>query len=502
MRGGTDQHIAAVEETLDPADWDAARDLVTRVAAEAVDYLRDIRSRPVWRDMPLEIRDRFTTPLPHGPTPLAEVVQAVFDTAMAYPMGNVHPRFWSWYMGAGNLTGALGEFLAAVQGSNLGGGNHAAARMDDQVVGWLKEMVHFPADASGTLVSGGSEANLIGLTVARNVMAGIDVRAEGIGTASQPLRFYASDQVHGCHLKAVEALGLGRKALRLIPTNEDFRIDLNALRAAIAEDQAAGLKPACLIGTAGTVNTGAIDDLVALADLAAAERMWFHVDGCIGALIAIAPEGAPLILGLERADSLAMDPHKWLHAPFEAGCALVRDAKAHRSSYAQSSEYLEPTARGLAAAPWLYDLGPQTSRGFRALKIWMALMEHGAAKFGRLIDQNIAQAKYLDALIRQSPELEIAAPTCINIVCFRHRPRIDLDAEGLKHWNVEIMLRLQEEGVAAVSDTTVKGTHCLRVAITNHRTRRSDIDLMVARVRDIAKALLATMQSAKATEAV
>lgn len=475
----SERDVVAIEETLDPADWDAARDLVVRVAGEAVDHLRAVPSGPVWRDMPPDIRARLATPLPQGPMPLEDVVREVFDTAMAYPMGNTHPRFWSWYMGAGNLTGALAEFLAAVQGSNLGGGNHAAARMDDQVVGWLKEMVGFPAEASGTLTSGGSEANLIGLTVARNVMAGVDVRAEGIGAAPHPLRFYASDQVHGCHLKAVEALGLGRTALRLIPTGEDFRIDLAALRAAIAEDRAAGLKPACIIGTAGTVNTGAIDDLGALADLAAAERMWLHVDGCIGALIAIAPINAPLVAGLERADSIAMDPHKWLHAPFEAGCALVRDAAAHRGSYAHSAPYLQGTTRGLAAAPWLHDMGPQTSRGFRALKIWMAIREHGAAKFGRLIDQNIAQAEYLDALIRRTPDLEIVAPTCINIVCFQYRPATPFSAEDLRLLNVKIMLRLQDEGVAVLSDTTLRGGHCLRVAITNHRTKQVDLDLLV-----------------------
>ncbi len=474
------------QESLDPADWDATHALVTRVAGEAVDYLREVGTRPVWRQMPQDIRTRLTSTVPHEPTPLEDVVREVFDTVMAYPMGNIHPRFWAWYMGAGNLTGALAEFLAAVQGSNLGGGNHAAARMDDQVVGWLKEIVGYPLEASGTLTSGGSEANLIGLTVARNVMAGASIRTEGVGAMPQPLRFYASDQVHGCHRKAVEALGLGRNALRLIPTGEDFRIDLAALRAALVEDRAAGLKPACIIGTAGTVNSGAIDDLPALADLAAEERMWFHIDGCIGALIAISPVNAPLVVGLERAHSIAMDPHKWLHAPFEAGCALVRDAGAHRDSFALPAAYLEPTPRGLAAAPWLYDLGPQTSRGFRALKIWMALKEHGAAKFGRLIDQNIAQAHYLEGLIRKTPELEIVAPVAINIVCFRHRPKHPLDGEGLKRWNMEIMLRLQDEGSAALSDTTLKGNHCLRVAITNHRTRRADLDLLVERICVIA----------------
>lgn len=478
----TARPAAGAEETLDPEDWDAARVLVRDTATRAVDHLRDLRERPVWRDMPPAIRARLATPAPRGPMPLAEVVDEVFDIAMAYPMGNTHPRFWGWYMGAGNLAGALAEFLAAVQGSNLGGGNHAAARIDDQVVSWLIELLGYPPGASGTLVSGGSEANLIGLTVARNTMAGVDVRAEGIAAAPRPLRYYASDQVHGCHLKAMEALGLGRAALRLVPSRDDCRIDTAALRRAIARDRAAGLAPACIIGTAGTINTGAIDDLPALAAIARDEGLWFHVDGCIGALIALAPLNRGLVAGLEQADSLAMDPHKWMHAPFEAGFALVRDAAAHRAAYAQQSDYLQAMPRGLAAAPWLYELGPQTSRAFRALKIWMSLKEQGAERFGRLIDQNIAQARYLADRIAAEPGLELAAPVRINIVTFRCRMPAGATAEDQRRRQVELMLRLQDEGLAVLSDTSLKGQHCLRAAITNHRTRRSDLDLVVDRI--------------------
>ena len=274
---------------------------------------------------------------------------------------------------------------------------------------------------------------------------------------------------------------LGNGALQRIPTGDDLGIDLDALGAAIARDRAAGFQPACVIGTAGTVNTGAIDDLHALADLAARENLWFHVDGCIGALIAIAPHNSHRVRGLERADSVALDPHKWLHAPFEVGCVLVRDAAAHRASFSVAQEYLEKTPRGLASAEWLYEYGLQTSRGFRALKVWMALKEHGIDKFGRLIDQNIAQAHYLDGLIASEPLLESVARATINIVCFRYRPP-GLDEAALKRLNVEIMLRLQEDGVAAISDTTVRGKHCLRAAINNHRTRRSDLDLLVREI--------------------
>jgi len=284
----------------------------------------------------------------------------------------------------------------------------------------------------------------------------------------------------------MEALGLGNRALRRIPTDAGLRIDLAALKAAIAEDREAGFKPACVIGTAGTVNTGAIDDLLALAALATEEGLWFHVDGCIGALIAIAPENRSLVAGIEQADSIALDPHKWLHAPFEAGCALVRDASAHRNTFAVTPEYLESTPRGLASGEWLHDYGLQTSRGFRALKIWMALREHGVEKFGRLIDQNIAQARYLTRLVEAEPALELMAPTTINIVSFRHRLSGGSE-EGLKALNTEIMLRLQEEGIAALSDTTVQGRHCLRVAIANHRTRRDDLDLLVTEMLRLGK---------------
>jgi len=244
-----------------------------------------------------------------------------------------------------------------------------------------------------------------------------------------------------------------------------------------------------VIATAGTVNTGALDDLEAIADLCAAEGLWLHVDGCIGALLAIAPAGRALVRGIARADSIALDPHKWLHAPFEVGCALVRDAAVHRGTFTVTPEYLEQAPRGIASGEWLHDYGLQTSRGFRALKVWMALKEHGAARFGRLIDQDLAHARYLTARIEATPGLTLCFPPAINIVCFRYDPG-DLPEPALKDLNTEIMLLMQETGVAAVSDTTVKGRHCLRAAINNHRTIRADLDLLVDEVVRLGVALL------------
>ncbi|MEO3416763.1 aspartate aminotransferase family protein [Roseovarius sp. CAU 1744] len=476
------------EETLDPCDWDGLQGLAHQVIDDAIAHIRDVRDRPVWREMPEQVRKAFASPTPERPQPLPDVYRELQELLMPYPMGNIHPRFWMWFMGAGSFSGALAEFIAAVDGSNLGGGNNAAALMDLQVVDWLKQMTGFPESAGGTLVSGGSMANIIGLTAARTAMAGIDVRAEGVAAMPQQLRYYGSEQAHSCHQKAVELLGLGNRALRRVPTGPDFRMDVSALQDMIAEDRKAGHRPACVIATAGTVNTGAIDDLPEIGALCRKEGLWFHVDGCIGALAAIAPENGRLVRGLETADSMALDPHKWLHVPFEAGCALVRDANTHRNTFAVHPEYLEEKPRGIAAGEYLHDYNLQTSRAFRALKIWLTLKEHGTEKFGRLIDQNIAQAHYLSGLIERAPNLQMMAPTTLNIVCFRFDPGALQEAE-LRELNTEIMLRMQETGIAAVSDTSVAGHHCLRVAICNHRTKREDLDLLVQEVSRVGAVL-------------
>ena len=476
------------EETLDPADWEEARKLAHDMVDDAIAHLDGVRGRGVWQEMPDGVRAYFETPAPMTPTPLAQVYGDIKQHVLPYAMGNIHPRFWGWYMGSSNFTGALGDFLAAVDGSNLGGGNTGAARVDCQVVDWFKELMGFPATASGTLTSGGSMANLVALTVARNAMAGVDVRAEGILAMPQPLRFYASDQVHSCHQKALETLGLGARSLSEITSDAHQRMDIAALEQAIAADIAAGVKPACIIGTAGTTNTGAVDDLKAIAAICRKHGIWFHVDGCIGALLRIAPEHKSLVDGMELADSIALDPHKWLHTPFEAGCVLLRDAQRHFETFEMHGDYLQMQTRGLIAGKFLADYGFELSRGFKALKIWMSLKENGVAKFGRLIDQNIAQAQYLEAQIKAQPALELVAPVDLNIVCFRYANGIT-DETVLKDLNTEIMLRIQESGLAVPSDTTVAGKHCLRVAINNHRTTRQDLDMLVAGVLDCGKTL-------------
>ncbi len=486
----TRQDTAGAEETLDPADWDETRVLAHRMVDDAIDHLKGLRDRPLWQEMPTSVHGNLVGPVPQGPQPLRAVYSDITSNLMPYPMGNHHPRFWMWYMGAGNFTGALGDFLAAIDGSNLGGGNTAAALVDRQVTEWIKEMMGFPEGASGTLVNGGSMANIIGLMAARNAMAGVDLRHAGVASMPAPLRFYASDQVHNCHEKAMNLLGLGKGALCKVPSNDDFQLDVVKLKAMIQADRAIKIRPACVIATAGTTNTGSIDDMSAIADLCRDEGIWMHVDGCVGAPIAIAPENSHLVAGMERADSVALDLHKGFHAPFDVGCALLRDRRQHRTTFAEDAEYLQKMSRGIAASEFLHDYNLDTSRGFRALKIWMMLKEHGVGKFGRLIDQGIAQAKYLRGLIVSAPALELIAPTVTAIVCFRFNPG-GMEETALRALNIEIMLQMQEAGLAAVSDTTVKGRHCLRVAICNHRTKYSDLDLLVHQILRIGGDLMA-----------
>jgi glutamate/tyrosine decarboxylase-like PLP-dependent enzyme len=453
---------------------------------DMLDYMETVRERPVWQHAPDEIKVHFREPLPLEPKPPEEVYEEFLEYVLPYPVGNIHPRFWGWVIGTGTVTGALAELLAASMNTNTGGIDyHSANYVEKQVLDWCVEMLGFPASASGLLTSGCSAANLIGLAVARNVKAGYDLRRRGLAAAPQDMVLYASQEIHMSIQKMVELLGLGSEALRTIPVTDRFRVDLDALERAIARDREEGHRPFCIVGAAGTTNTGAIDDLDALADICQREDLWFHVDGAFGAWAALVPSARHLVAGMERADSLALDLHKWMYMPYEIGCILVRREEDHRKAFTLAADYLAHGAggRGLSGGdlPWFSDYGFQLSRGFRALKAWMSLKEHGALKYGRLIQQNIDQAHHLARLIDDAPQLELVAPVSLNVVCFRY-VRPDLGDAALDALNEQIVVELQEQGVVVPSGTIVGGRYVVHVANTNHRSRREDFDLLVREV--------------------
>ena len=474
---------AVGEHTLDPANWEAFGRLGARMLGDMAEHLRTVRERPVWRPTPPDVRAVFTAPLPETPSDPAAVYRAVQQTVLPYHTGNIHPRFWGWVMGTGSPTGMLAELLTAAMNSNAIGGDQASTYVEAQVLDWVKTMLGYPADASAILVTGGSVANLIGLTAARNTRTGIDADGHGLaGSAERPV-LYCSTETHNCIARAASLLGLGRLGVRQLPVDASYALDLRALERALREDRARGLRPFCVVGNAGTVNTGAFDDLGRLADVAGEHELWFHVDGAFGALAALAPELRPLVAGMERADSVAVDLHKWLHMPYDVGCALVRDRAAHRAGWAQSAAYLEPQARGIAAGSrWWAEYGPELSRGDRALKVWMELQTHGRGTYAALVSQNVEQARYLAERIGETDGLEVAAPVSLNVVCLRMTAP-GADAATHNALNQGLLLRLQESGVALPTSTVLGGRYVLRVAITNHRTRRSDLDLFVRAVR-------------------
>jgi len=479
-------------ETLDPENWDDMRDLAHRMVDDALNYIQSAGERPVWNPVPADVAERLKAPAPAQPSSPADVYDEFQANILPYNLHTNHPRFWAWYMGSGTVMGAMADFLAAVLNPNVGGINHVAPRVEQQVIGWINEMMGYPQSASGLLTSGASMANFTALTVARNTNGGYDVRREGVLAAPGPLTVYASTEIHSCNQKAVETLGLGSDGLRKVPVKDDYTIDVEALERQVAQDRVAGMVPFCVIATAGTINTGAIDDMNAIADFCEQEGLWFHVDGAIGAVAVLADNVREQLSGIERADSIALDLHKWMHIPFEAGCVVIRNASAHRDSFALVPEYLqrEDDGGGMASGNyWPSDYGLQLTRQFRALKVWMSIKEHGLERFGRMIARNVEQAHYLGALVEATPELELTGPIGLDIVCFRYNPG-GLDTEALNTLNKRLLVKLQEGGVAAPSYTTLKGIYCQRAAISNHRSRFEDFDLMVEEVLRIGKNLI------------
>jgi aromatic-L-amino-acid/L-tryptophan decarboxylase len=480
--------ITPATVSLDPADWDALRTLGHRMLDDMLDTLQHIGEGPVWTQPPADMKAHFDQPLPQQGQPAEDVYAEFVQHILPYHKGNIHPRFFGWVQGTGIPLGMLADMLASGMNPNAAIGDHAALYVERQVIDWCKELLGFPATASGMLLSGATMANLTALLVARHA-ADSRIRQAGNAVTTGPLVVYASAETHSCVQKAVEVMGLGHEALRRVPVDANYRLTMNALRTMLAADRRAGLVPFCVIGNAGTVNTGATDPLTEMADLCRDEHLWFHVDGAFGALAKLVPAYQHELAAIERADSLAFDLHKWLSVPYESGCVLVRDAALHRATFALSANYLLAHERGLAAGPdAVTNYGIELSRGFKALKVWMCMKQIGADRFAAVIEQNIAQIQTLARRIEAEPLLELLAPVPMNVLCFRYNPG-GLDTPALNALNKEILMQLHERGIAAPSYTLLNGQYAIRLAHVNHRSTQADVDIVAEGVLRLGQSL-------------
>lgn len=469
-----EKSAAIANATLDPADWSELRAQSHQMLDDMLNYIADIRNRPVWQPIPQQVRDSLRETLPAHGTNLDEVHATFMQNILPYSACNIHPGFMGWVQGGGTPVGMLADMLAAGLNANVGGRDQSPVEVEKQVVQWVRELFAFPPTASGLFVTGTSIANLISVLVARTAALGVAVRQQGLAASNKRLMAYTSAGAHGCVAQAMDLAGLGIDALRVIPLNAAFEIDFKALEQAVIADRAAGLTPFFIAATAGSVDVGAIDDLNAIAELAQQQQLWFHVDGAYGALAMLAPDIAPRLAGIERADSIAFDFHKWGQVPYDAGFVLIRDGKLHHDTFAAPSAYLRRESRGMAAgSPWPCDFGPDLSRGFRALKTWFTIKVYGTDKMGAVISTTCQLAQYLKSLIEHHPRLELLAPVALNIVCFR------FCCEQADMVNASIVADLQESGIVAPSCTTVNGCIAIRAAIFNHRTSSRDLDALI-----------------------
>lgn len=480
MRGGP---------TLDPPDWDEFRRIGHALVDEASHWLETVRERAVWQRPPAEVRERLSAGLPETGIGLEAALEAFRRDIFPYPLGNVHPRFWGWVVGSGDPVGILADFLASTMNPNVFAGDHAATLVEAQVLDWSRALIGLPPGGSGILTSGCAVANLIGLIIARHVRCPVDWAGDGLAGAGALPILYCSEETHNSIDKAARVMGLGANSLRRLPAVH-YRLDVAALAEAVRQDVDRGRRPFCVVANVGTVNTGALDPIGEIADFCAEHGLWLHVDGAFGALAMLAGEYRASLAPLARADSVAFDYHKWMYAPYGVACLLTRHETAHVEAFRVEAAYLATDSRGvLSGRTGFGALGIELGRDFRALKIWLALKAHGRETFASLIEENIAQARHLARLVEAEAGLELVAPVSLNIVCFRAiSPH--LSPASLDDLNREIMLRLQESGVAILSSTRLGERFVLRAAITNHRSRREDFDLLVREILSHRAALL------------
>ncbi len=460
----------------DVSGIDEFRLLAHRAVDLIADHMVSAFDGPVRRPVPPEVRTRLSALPGLEPRPGAVVLQQVVEDVLAYPMGNSHPSFFGWINSGPDPMAVVGEMLAAGMDASVAGGDHAATHLEQGVLAWLRRVVGYPSSAGGLLTSGGSVANLTGLAAMRHRATGGSVRTSGMGIGPV-MAVYSSEQGHSSVQKALELLGFGSAQLRLIETDDDLRMRVDRLESAINRDHAAGLLPVCVVASAGTVNSGAIDPLDGIADVCSAHDLWLHVDGSYGAFGALDERLTKAYRGLDRADSIALDPHKWLGIPVECGCALVRDESLMRSTFSLVPDYL----RDDTELPWFSEFGIQQTRAFRALKLWLALETTGEAGFAAMIRRHNDLAAHLAESIRTGNDLELVAHGPLSIVCFRYLPSTDVDIDELNH---RVAATIQTEGRAFLTTTVIAGKVALRACIVNRGTSEHHLDQLLETVLD------------------
>ncbi len=475
-----DKNADSSQSDLDPKDWDNFSQQAHRLLDAAIERMKNAKKLP-WKPVDQAAREKLMPPLPINPTDTSEIVDALVDDVLPYATGNTHPRFFGWVHGTGMASGILSEIATAAMNSNCGGRDHGAIYAENCVLNWCKEIFDFPEDASGLLTVGTSQATILALTTARARALGLGVREEGILEAPL-MTAYCAQGTHSCVEKALQVMGHGSDILRKVGTHGvTGGMDAALLKENIEEDIKNGCVPLCVVATAGSVNVGAFDDINAIADLCAEHNIWLHVDGAYGAWARIADKPwSNLTSGIDRADSLAFDFHKWMSVQYDCGVILIQDSELHYNSFQMRPAYLAQQASGLGGGDkWFCDFGTDLSRGFRALKVWTAMQEHGLNAFSKVITENCQHAAYMAELVDESQELTLAAPVVANICTFyAASPNMNIDEQN--KYNESIAQRLQNAGDAVFSTTKIDGRTVLRAAIVNHRTRFEDIDFAIS----------------------
>lgn len=440
-----------------------------------------------------DLSSRVAGPLPLEPRDAAKVMAEV-DNIADFGRHNGHPRMFGYVQSSASFAGVMGDLLASAMNQNVTSWRSApaATTIEHQVIEWLKELVGFRSDGVGVLLSGGSMANFAGLAVALRASTEIDLNQRGIGALPGKPRIYTSAMTHMSIGKAAAMLGVGRDAIVTVPVNDAFQMDVRALASQISADLAAGFLPVCVVATAGDVNTGAIDPLAAIADACADAGVWLHVDGSYGALAARSTHVGGAMRAIDRADSMSLDPHKWLFAPTDAGCLLVRDAASLRRAFSTGAGYIDVIADRDMSEFAYWDHSPELSRRFRALKIWFMLKVHGARAIQAAIDDNIAVAQHLANAVKGSSDFELVAPAPLSIVCFRLLRRRGNHFLGLPEtddFNQRLMVEVQRDGDSYLSNAIINGRFALRACIVNYRTANADVERLLTTIRRVAQRL-------------